>query len=158
MPDSFKRNTLELKLAHNLLLSLAIFGLLVSLYLLYLYSQPSPVVCLGYDSCEVVKNSKYSSFLGVKLPIWGSLYFVFLVAYLGFNYLDTKIRDNYYLFLGIVITFGFVFELCFTIIQMFVISALCFWCLCVGLATLTLFLVFWLYVWPNIRHKFSFQQ
>lgn len=138
-----------MKQKYNLaLVFITIVGLVVSLYLAYQYSLPQPMTCIGDDinSCEIVRNSPYSSILGVKLPLLGTLYFMglLIVQILRLeNILDARLLDR---LLGVAVVFGIVFESIMTLIQFFVIKSLCIWCTSVEVIVLLLGLVYYLYI------------
>ncbi len=130
------------------LILITVCGLLVSMYLAYLYSLPQPVTCLGDDinSCEIVRNSPYSTLMGIKLPLLGTLYFMGLLVLqivrleklLDINFLDKL--------LGLMIVFGIIFETVMTFIQFFVIKSLCVWCTSIEFIVLLLGVVYYLYL------------
>lgn len=124
----------------------------LTLFLAYEYSQPEPIGCplsaVGENDCETVRQSPYSVLLGVKLPIWGSLYFgflfvMFLISIFGvikFKYFNTVLL--------LLSLWGVIFETYYTYLQVFKIKALCKWCLmteslvfAVFFLTLAIFLV-----------------
>lgn len=137
-----------MKQKYNLaLIFITICGLLVSLYLAYQYSLPQPMTCLGDDvnSCEIVRNSPYSTIFGVKLPLLGTLYFMALLVLQILrleHLLDAKLLDR---LLGIAVIFGLIFESVMTMIQFFVIRSLCIWCTSVEVIVLVLGVVYYLY-------------
>ncbi len=139
------------------LLVLAFMGLGLSLYLAWEYYQPNEIGCpLGEAgesiiNCEAVKDSEYSVFLGVKLPIWGTLYFLFILTLLGYGYFQDKFKKvqekynflKYYdkLTFGILL-WGALFESYMTYIAFAKIEALCTWCLGVEIVTILMFVVY----------------
>jgi len=128
--------------AECILLILSVLGLIVSLYLLYLYKQPNEIVCLS--NCQKVRESDYSSFLGIQLPIWGVLYYLgifiytFLRIILNKIYLLTK-YEKYLFFL--YTTIGFSFSLYLTYIEAFILGLFCDWCLASAAVSTFIFLV-----------------
>ncbi|MEO0143803.1 MAG: vitamin K epoxide reductase family protein [candidate division WOR-3 bacterium] len=100
-------------------------GLLVSLYLLYAYEISKDIVCIG-SGCEIVANSIYSKFLNISLPFWGVLFYISVMI------LSFKKWENLLLFILIV---GAVFSIYLTLIEIFVIKAICFWCLISAICT-----------------------
>ncbi len=137
-----------MKQKYNLaLIFITICGLSVSLYLAYQYSLPQPMTCLGNDvnSCEIVRNSQYSTILGIKLPLLGTLYFMSLLVLQILRLerlLAAKLLDK---LLGLAIIFGVLFESVMTMIQFFVIKSFCVWCTSVEFIVLIMGVVFYVY-------------
>jgi uncharacterized membrane protein len=136
----------------NLRIVLFIFGLIgfgVSLFLTYEYSQDDPVPCGGLsigsaNSCQSVKESDYASMFGISIPVWGDIFFTMLLTFL-FIYIirlvdknKEKLFNN--LFLALT-AFGALFETYLTIVEIFVIKAVCIWCLLTEIIVVAIFLV-----------------
>lgn len=114
-----------------ILILLTLVGLLLSMYLAYLYSLPVPVICVGGDhnSCEVVRNSSESYFLGIRLPFWGIAYFICFL-FLEMLYLAKTFSGKLLLSLmGFMLISGLLFETYMTFVQFFVLRSVCAWCL-----------------------------
>jgi len=124
------------------LLILSFLGLLISLYLFYLYQQPNEIICLS--NCQKVRESDYSSFLGIQLPIWGVLYYLgifiytFLRIILNKICLITKYEKH---ILVLYTTIGFSFSLYLTYIEAFILGLFCDWCLASAAVSTLIFLV-----------------
>jgi uncharacterized membrane protein len=124
---TFEFKPLEKK-SYYIMLALTFFGLIISLYLWYMYTLPEPVTCVGsaFNSCEIVRESSYSVFLGFLLPAWGSLYFFLSIILLILGYFKVKnIKEP---FIALFLFSGLLFEARLAYIQLIVIKALCFWC------------------------------
>lgn len=123
---------------------LSILGLALSVYLLYQYSLPQPVTCIGtgQNSCEVVRLSEHSYFLGVRLPIWGILFFGGLLSLL-ILYLQNIVSRYYFMILtGLMVVPGFFFETYKTFIQFYELGTFCVWCFTIEVVTTLLFALF----------------
>ncbi len=125
-----------------LLLILSVFGLFLSLFLAYEYSQPRPVTCLqASDDCESVRNSEYAVLLGVSVPFWGVLYFMFVAVYLlAIKGLDLHEKHHYSLI--IPMSLAFIFESYLTYVQFVIINAICTWCLIVEAIVTIMFIIY----------------
>ncbi|MEK7595629.1 MAG: vitamin K epoxide reductase family protein [Patescibacteria group bacterium] len=112
-------------------LLIAVLGLVVSLYLTFVKLTNSPIVC-GFGSCEVVQASPYANFLGIPIAFLGvSFYLIlFILAY----YQNTKILKSWTLL-------GLLFSVYLTGIEVFVIKAICFWCVISALLATSAFLL-----------------
>lgn len=64
----------------RLILGLAIFGLLVSLYLVYIKFNPTSSLCLAAGGCEAVNTSRYSEVAGIPIAVFGALTYIALVG------------------------------------------------------------------------------
>ena len=98
----------------------SIIGLMISLYLIYAYDFSKNIVCVG-SGCEIVANSSYSKFLNISLPYWGFLFYLSVII-LTF----IKKLENLLLFILVI---GAVFSIYLTIVELFIIKAVCMWCL-----------------------------
>lgn len=135
--------------ARIFILLLAIIGLGLSLFLVYEYHQPTPIGCPlstdAFNSCETVRQSPYSTFLGVKLPVWGSMFFIFVITintiFLVFKNWSEKYNKKIRWGLNAAIIFGILFETAMTLIQIFIIKAVCTWCIMTEMTVLGIFVV-----------------
>ena len=97
---------------------LSILGLAVSLYLTYVKLTNSPVRC-KFGSCEIVQNSEYAAIYGVPVAILGVLFYFILFALTYYQKME---------YLKLWTGIGFAFSLYLTYIELFVIHAICEWC------------------------------
>jgi uncharacterized membrane protein len=108
---------------------LALVGLLVATYLwLYKVGVLGELKC-GTGSCEYVQTSPYAEVLGVPVAFIGVVGYVvlFLVGLLG---LQPKFQEDRRVttLLALLATVGFGFTLYLTAIELFVLHAICRWC------------------------------
>jgi uncharacterized membrane protein len=106
---------------------LSVLGLAVSLYLLTVHWGWWTAVCLGVGDCEAVNTSRFSELLGVPVALLGALAYVAQIALCG------AIRWNSYALLArralfIIAVIGVVFSAYLTYLELFVIHAICPWC------------------------------
>jgi uncharacterized membrane protein len=127
-----------------LLLVLAVLGVLISAYLTWTHFAGLTPVCTGSgEGCETVQSSRYASLLGIPVAVLG------LIAYGGLVFSAALWREIG-IYLGFLISLvGTLFSAYLTYLEVFVIGALCQWCLasaaimvaaltCATLATLPL--------------------
>jgi len=151
-----------------LLFFLALVGLILSLYLVYEYYQDKPITCpiSLVNTCETVKQSENSTLLGVKLPVFGSLYFMILLVKLGIYIFYDQIKNFFFisrirhsknqiilsikqimqpkfydLGLFICLLWGISFETYMTYIQIFNIEAICKWCIMIEIIVVLMFFI-----------------
>lgn len=112
------------------LIILAFVGLTLSMYLAYMYSLPQPVVCLGHgeNTCEIVRNSSESYFLGIRMPFWGIFYFASFISVATLYLVRAPFEKLLNSLLVFMLISGFIFESYKTWIQIFVLRAVCVWC------------------------------
>ena len=122
--------------------ALALAGIFVSLYLtLYKLGVIGELSC-SIGSCETVNTSKWSRFLGLPVAAWGLLFYldVFAVALVA-----TLPRFENERVLSIVLVaesaVGVLFSAWLTYLELFVIHAICVWCV-TSAVIVTLILLF----------------
>lgn len=126
---------------------LALIGLFISLYLLlYHMGWYGGLACgSGAHSCEYVQSSRYASFLGWPVPGWGVAWYgsVFGIALLG---VQPTFGEHPWTgkLLSLLAVGGLAFTVYLTSVELFVLRAVCRWC--VGsavIATAIFLLVAW---------------
>lgn len=111
--------------------ALAFAGIFVALYLtltkLGLLGGGALVCAVG--SCEVVNASRWATFLGLPVAVWGLGYYLvtFTVAVVS---LQERFGDSIQISRGLVFlgATGFLFSAWLTYLELFVIHAICQWC------------------------------
>lgn len=121
------------------LVAVSVIGLADASYLTAKHYLGSPINCSIFNGCEKVITSPYSIILGVPVALLGvSYYFSFLLFTIF--YLDTK-REKIlefaarFSFVGIIASFWFLF------LQIFIIKALCLYCLISAASSTILFVL-----------------
>jgi uncharacterized membrane protein len=106
------------------LLALAVLGALISAYLTWTHYAGLTPVCTGSgEGCETVQSSRYASVLGIPVALLG------LIAYGGLIFSTALWRETG-IYLGFLISLvGTLFSAYLTYLEIFVIGALCQWCL-----------------------------
>ena len=90
------------QIINRIIFILALAGVVVSGYLLYTYVADAPIVCAN-TGCETVRESPYSYFLGIPLPAFGLLFFVFVLV---LSFLRTIIDKINYVHLATRVIFA----------------------------------------------------
>jgi uncharacterized membrane protein len=109
---------------------LALVGLLVATYLwLYKIGVLGELQC-GTGSCEYVQTSPYADVFGVPVALIGVVGYVvvFLVGLAGLQprfHADRRAT----VLLAVLATIGFAFTLYLTAIELFILHAICRWCM-----------------------------
>jgi uncharacterized membrane protein len=124
---------------------LALVGLFVALYLtLYKVGVIGELTC-AIGSCETVNTSRWSTFLGLPVAAWGLGYYgVVLAAALAG--LSERYADSRPFALGTLLLTGWgaLFSLWLTYLELFVIRAICQWCVISAILAVGLVIVCWL--------------
>ena len=106
------------------LLALAVVGVLISAYLTWTHYAGLTPICTGSgEGCQTVQSSRYASVLGIPVALLG------LIAYGGLI-LSAVLWKETGIYLGLLISLvGTLFSAYLTYLEIFVIGALCQWCL-----------------------------
>lgn len=126
---------------------LALAGLFVSLYLLlYALGYYGALACGAGGGCDIVQASVYASFLGFPVAGWGVAWYVavFVVAILG---VQPRFEEAGWprAALLLLAAGGLAFTIYLKIVELFVIRAICRWCVASAVIAAVIFL---LVVWP----------
>jgi uncharacterized membrane protein len=108
---------------------LALVGLLVATYLwLYKIGVLGELKC-GSGSCEYVQASRYAELFGLPVAVYGVAGYAALLA-AGLAGLQPRFASDrrVSVLLAALATVGFVFTIYLTAIEVFVLHAMCRWC------------------------------
>jgi uncharacterized membrane protein len=111
--------------------ALTVIGLGVAGYLTYVETRAVPAVCGPVGDCNAVQTSSYALLFGM-LPV-GLLgaagYVAILVAWLWGRFRSDRLADYAPLAILAMTVFGVLFSVYLTWLELFVIRAVCMWCL-----------------------------
>ena len=108
---------------------LALVGLFVALYLwLHALGIGGPLKC-GTGGCDTVQTSRWAVFLGMPVAFYGVVGYllILLVAIAGLRPAALAQRQ-WSVLLAALATVGFLFTAYLTYLELFVIHAICRWC------------------------------
>ena len=120
----------------------ALAGMFVALYLtLYKLGYIGTLVC-AVGSCETVQTSKWATLLGFPVGGWGVAYYVAVFA-LSIAGLSAGLSESRGVSLTLVTMtgFGVIFSLWLTYLELFVIHAICQWCVISAILAIALFVI-----------------
>ena len=123
----------------------ALAGVFVALYLtLYKLGYFGTLAC-QIGSCEKVQTSKWATFLGFPVGSWGVGYYIGVLAraVAGLTPRFAESRTLSRVLVGVTAV-GLVFSLWLTYLELFVIDAICQWCVISALLATSLFVLSWL--------------
>jgi uncharacterized membrane protein len=121
---------------------LALIGAFVALYLtMYKVGAIGHLAC-GLGGCERVNTSKWSLFLGAPVAAWGLGFYIatFIVAFVGTTPKFADRREVSYLLAAMSLT-GVVFSGWLTYLELYVIGAVCKYCVSSAVIVTLIFIV-----------------
>jgi uncharacterized membrane protein len=105
----------------------ASLGLIVSLYLLSVHWGWTQLVCLEIGDCEVVNASRYAELLGIPVALFGAFTYLTLLA-TGILIWRHIFEDAAQVVQFLLAAIGVAFSGYLTYIEIFVLRAICPWC------------------------------
>lgn len=122
-----------------LILVLAFLGLADSAYLAQHEATGTPLICTTISGCNVVAASQYSHIFGIPVAQFGVLFYsiLFVLAALELVIFDRLLRRV----LQVLAIIGLLVSLYSTFVQVFLIQALCEYCLASALFTVLVFVL-----------------
>jgi uncharacterized membrane protein len=120
----------------------ALCGLFVATYLaLYKMGIIGTLVC-NVGSCEQVQSSRWATFLGQPVALWGVGFYVLVLA-LSFAAVQERWLESRGLMLALVLLtgWGLLFSAWLTYLELFVIRAICQWCVVSAILAAVLFIL-----------------
>ena len=110
--------------SRTVLFVLAVLGFLISAYLTWThFAGLAPICTGGGEGCETVQSSRYATILGIPVALLG------LISYGGLI-ISAALRGEVGIYLGFLTSLvGTLFSAYLTYLEVFVIGALCQWCL-----------------------------
>jgi len=123
-----------------LFLVIAFIGFLDAAYLTANHYFGIVPPCFVTQGCDTVTTSAYSKFLGIPISLLGSLFYLTVLISL-FYYIDKKKDWILIKTLPILTTIGFLVSLRLIYLQVFVIKALCSYCLISATTSTILFVI-----------------
>jgi len=120
---------------------LALIGLFVSVYLLLYHLGYYGILRCGTGSCDVVQSSKYADFLGIPVPAWGAAWYLAMLVLglmLAAGRSETSGPGK---LAAVAATGGLAFSIYLTAVELFVIHAICRWCVVSASLTVGIFLL-----------------
>lgn len=120
------------------ILILSVIGFLLSVYLTYLhYTEGQTAFCSQDSGCDAVRQSAYSSILGIPVALLGAVGYA-LIFWFAFVSISRKVR---WILLYTISLAGFVFSLYLTYLELFVIKAICPYCVVSAIVMTIIFIM-----------------
>ncbi|MBL7184025.1 MAG: vitamin K epoxide reductase [Anaerolineae bacterium] len=121
---------------------LGLVGLGIATYLAYVEITHVEALCGPIGECNIVQTSSYALILGIPVAVLGVLHYLAIGAlWMGQRYQGGRWGNQTTLgLLGLTI-FGALFSIYLTCLELFVVRAICSWCLGSAVATTILMLL-----------------
>jgi uncharacterized membrane protein len=122
------------------LATLALVGAFVSIYLtLYKLGYIGQLQC-AVGSCETVNTSRWATFFGLPVAAWGLGFYISMLA-LSMLGVQERYANSRAVSVALVsfTTWGVVFSGWLTYLELFVIDAICVWCVTSAIIVLVMF-------------------
>jgi len=101
----------------------ALAGVGVAGYLTWAHYADSAVVCVAGGSCEKVQESEYASIAGVPVAVLGLAAYTVILSLIAWDAPSARLSA------ATVALIGVLFSAYLLVLQLFVIDAICIWCL-----------------------------
>ena len=129
---------------------LSLAGIGVSGYLAYKRVAGGSLVCTRWADCDVVNNSVYSLLFGIPVSFIGLAGYLALLALAVAAFVTAGKTQRAILLLSLLMALGgFGFSLWLTYVEIYIIEALCAWCLASALIIMLLFVNNGLAAWRS---------
>ena len=122
--------------------ALALAGIFLALYLLlYKLGMIGALTC-SVGSCETVNTSKWATLLGIPVAGWGVAWYLATFA-LALVSIQARFADSSAISLVMVLmtASGLIFSAYLTYLELFVIYAICQWCVVSAILVLVMFVL-----------------
>jgi uncharacterized membrane protein len=110
-------------------------GIAVAGYLTYIHYKPAALICTVGGGCETVQDSKYAVLAGIPIAIFG------LAAWIAAFVLTLWNTDMARTLTAALALAALAFAAYLVILQLFVIDAICIWCMANDVVLIPLFVV-----------------
>ncbi len=126
----------------RLQLILVVAGIGIAGYLTYVKLFAIEPYCAGVGNCEAVQTSPYAELLGVPVAIWGLLTYLALLALVLVKRSDWRdLGHPAGMAIFLVTLIGVIFSAYLTYLELFVIHAICPWCVASAVVMVALFIL-----------------
>lgn len=138
------------KYISQILLILSAIGFTDAFYLTQKYLAKSPLECPMFGGCDTVTNSIYSNIFGVPVSGLGSIFYATIFLLALYSFLTNKKSGNILAaqlsLAGFAMTTGFVY------IMVYVLQAICFYCVISAITSTSIFIVSIYYLKPQKKY------
>jgi len=122
-------------------LILTVLGVLDSTYLLIYKISNNKAMCLGSGECSTVNASRYSEINGIPISLLGIIAYLLILALLILEIRKNLSSDNSNLMVFGISLVGVLFSAYLTYIELFVIHAVCPFCVISAIVITLIFII-----------------
>ena len=137
-------------------IAVSFIGFIDASYLTVEHYQNAALPCVIFKGCEQVTTSAYSKVFGLPLALYGAMYYLFMFL-VSIFYFDTK-NELTFKILKYVPVIGFLASAYFVYLQLFVIRAICTYCVISAITSTTLFILSFFLTYLGSRVDISGQR
>lgn len=130
-----------------MIIALALIGFGDALFLTVKHYQGGPIPCSILNGCDTVTTSIYSEIFSIPISLLGVFFYLAVIILAGLC-LDSKKRGPVKWLFGLAAA-AFIVSIVLVYLQVFVIEALCLYCL-ISAALATLIFIFSFSLWKNL--------
>ncbi len=117
--------------------ALSLVGFMDALYLTIEHFSGGQVTCIIVTGCERVLTGPYSEVFGIPIALLGVLYYLFIFS--GALFFLFGNSHKFFRLSLIAASAGFLASLWFVSLQLFIVKAICFYCMISAFTSFTLF-------------------
>ena len=118
-----------------------ILGLGVGIYMSIFKATGNEAMCLGNGACSIVTESRFSEINGIDVPVIGVIGNLVLLAVLFFeNRISFLQKNGTLIFFGLALA-GFLFTLWLIYLEIFILKALCPFCVTAQTSMVIVFII-----------------
>lgn len=133
-----------MRLLKRFLITLSIVGLIDALYLSWIKLSETELICTGLGACDVVNTSEYSVLAGIPIAFFGAMAYIAFLLLLLFENRSEWLKENGPLILFGISLFAFLYSMYLTYIEVFVIFAICPYCILSAIVTTFILPLAWI--------------
>ncbi len=116
--------------------AIALAGIALSGYLLYIRWTGGKIYCTSSGGCETVQTSEYATVAGLPVALFGLLLYLAVVAGVGVSASQIRLRWLVPALFAVALA-GTLYSAYLTYLELWVIEAICAWCVTsAGMVTL----------------------
>jgi uncharacterized membrane protein len=101
----------------------ALAGVAIAAYLTWAHFADSSVLCVAGGGCETVQESEYAEIAGIPVAVLGLGSYVTILGLVVWDSVGARLAAASLAFVG------FLFSTYLLVLQLFVIDAVCIWCM-----------------------------
>jgi uncharacterized membrane protein len=119
----------------------SVAGAIVAAYLTLVHYRSELLVCGVTSGCKTVQSSSYSTLFGVPVALFGLLMYLFMFGLAVVRLSRPESRPLLTIAAFSVTTTGVMYAAYLTYVELWVIDALCQWCVASAILTLVLWII-----------------